>query len=700
MILSSCSGMPPLDSGPDKELYRSIANANIGTDLSEFKKYFQSSISDDRKKELTILQENILKYFIEASKGSDTHKLKTFDEASVYFNKIFPIILNNIKNEQSGIFEFIEIKQAPLWTLKEEIRFLNILAANLPDPKIKINLIEGLEFLSSTFQSISSGQKEVVLKNTDSMFSKILGEKAKVFPSSLEIEEVLSTKGSQHERIIKLIGLVDTRVSTYETRLRNIGNEISKNKQIDLGQAQIRVVIRFMDYYFNKMPLDVIKTILSEILSAGSKTSEEEIMKIVFQNTGPGLGKLMQQIGKEKGIGDVLSKLMAILESNGKAVPIHLVREVIKADSGGFEVRSIIEKPVGTGTIAQVSRGQLWVEDKEVETAIRYLKPGVAKRCKEDIAILRQFVPDNEVLLADEGFTDTKIFSTLISSVEGFLNEEVDLNLSVERQKTAYEIYNRSLKLSTNSKFEMLEFHVPKVYISPTGQSNLHIQEFASGGSKFLDINDLDLKKLIAKEMVRLWFEEALFKSGFLNADLHQGNFRVVLVEDNKKIKVIVYDFGLSATLSKADQRAFLLLGAGAYLSSPKILADGLMLSMNSNDGALRSKLLMDIEKEIKNQPIKSPEAWVVWSVQKNYFVSEKLGAFARGSLLIKQLPVNVGEIDMFKDTIMKVAIKNLGHALADRKYIFPLTSMDLIKISTAQIKKTCVEIFQTFFKK
>ena len=37
------------------------------------------------------------------------------------------------------------------------------------------------------------------------------------------------------------------------------------------------------------------------------------------------------------------------------------------------------------------------------------------------------------------------------------------------------------------------------------------------------------------------------------------------------------------------------LVGAGAYLKSPKTLADGLMVSMNKNDPAIRAKLLKEI---------------------------------------------------------------------------------------------------------
>lgn len=695
---TSCSHRPLVNSGSGQN--RVIANSPVDILLDEFKGYYDSNLSIDRKNEIKLVQENLLKYLIEATSGEEAYKIKMYKEASNYLNKVYPLVLENIRHEKNGINEFSVIKKAPLWTLKEELRYLNGVADSLPAPKVKIDLLPGLSLFSTFYKNIDQETKAQMGNQYGMAVKKLMGEEFDLHPSFIEIENLLDTEGTEEEKILRAVNLVEFKLARYEARIRNIGSEISKSGQVDMKNGQIRVVVKFMDYYFNKIPKDVIKTIMSELVSSGPKIPEEEIMKVVFQNTGPGLGKVLQQIGKEKGVGEQFSVLMAILESSGKEVPLHLVNEVVKTDKGGYEVRSIGDKPLGTGTIAQVNKASIWFEEKEIEVALRFLKPGVAKRCKEDIAILRQFVPDNEAMIGKEGFSDIKIFSTLIDSVESFLNDEVDLSVAVERQKKAFEVYNRSVKVSANSKFDMLEMRVPKVYTPPLGKSNLHIQEFATGGVKFAQLKDLDTKKIVAQEMVRMWFEEALFKSGFLNADLHQGNFRVVLIEENKKIKILLYDFGLSSTLSKEDQRAFLLVGAGSYLKSPKTLADGLMVSMESTDKTLRAKLMKDIEAEIKISPDKRPEDWVVWCVQKNYFVSDKLGAFARGSLLIKQLPESIGEAEMFTDTIVKSAIKNLGHAIADRDYNYPLTKIDLVKIAAVQIKNSCVDLFRSFFKK
>lgn len=696
LLTSSCA---VFESGPPA---RSVANSAVEAVIEDFKTHFENEISDARKAELKIIQENLLKYLIEATNSSDAHKIKIYKEATNYFNKIYPVFLSNLKNEKNGIETFTAIKKAPLWTLKEELKFLNDEVAALPKAKVQIDLIEGMKVIAPLYKNLNKNlnadKKAALAKDYDKVAQNLLGKEFNLHPSFDELENIIDFAGSEDEKILKIVGMVESKLKKHILSIRQIGTEISKSGQVDMKNTQIRLVVKFMDYYFSKLPDDVIKTIMSELVTAGPKLAEEAVTSVVFQNTGPGLGKVLQQIGKEKGVGDKFSKLMGVLESSGKEVPIHLVHSVVNTDVGGYEVKSITEKPLGTGTIAQVNKAILMEDDVEKVVALRFLKPGVAARCKEDINILRQFVPDNEDALLKEGFTDIKVMSTLIDSVEKFLDDEVDLATSVARQKKAFEIYTRSVKIKADPKFNMLEMKVPDVYLPPKGKSNLHIQEFATGGVKFAELTDGAAKKVVAEEMLRMWFEEALFRSGFLNADLHQGNFRVVLIEENHKIKVLLYDFGLSSTLAKEDQRAFLLVGAGAYLKSPSTITDGLMASMKSTDASLRTKLINDISAEMKLNPAKRPEDWVAWCVQKNYFVSDKLGAFARGSLLLKQLPESMGDTEMFKDVVVKSAVKNLAHSIADRDYNYPLKKIDLIKLGAIQVKNSCQQLMKSFF--
>jgi predicted unusual protein kinase regulating ubiquinone biosynthesis (AarF/ABC1/UbiB family) len=689
-VLSACSSVAP----------RRIVASDSDKILEELKTYYASNISEARKAEIITVQENLLKYLIEASSSDEAYKLKNYKEANVYFNKTYPLILANISAEKKNGESFHQVKKAPLWTLEEEIKFLNAEASSLPAPKIEMDLVQGLSILSQMYKHLINKEniQNGLNKSYETISQKTLGNLFDLRPSFSEIEGLLEANISDDARALRVIALVESKLKVHETKIRNIGTEIGKSGQIDTSNIQMKIIIRFMDYYFNHLRPEVIKTILSEMVTGGTKMTEEEVLKIIFQNTGPGLGKLLQQIGKDPGVGKKLSKLMEILESSGKIVPLHLVKEAVGRDKGGFQFKSIGQS-VGTGTIGQINQATMWQDGVERPVALKIKKPGVIERCNDDIKILRRFIPDNEQFFAEEGIKDIKAFETIIGGVEHFLNEEVDFNLGAAKQKQGYDIYNRSIKLSANDKFDFLEMRVPEVYFPPSGSSNLHVQEFAAGGVKFDNLKNTEAKKIVAQEMVRMWFEEALFKSGFLNADFHQGNFRIAVIEENNKIKIILYDFGLSSVLSKEEQRSFLLLGAGVHLKSPKILANGLMVSMKSKDSLLRARLVKDITEEMKINLERKPEEWVLWCIQKNYFVSDNLSALARGSMLIKQLPESIGEVELFKETILKTALGSLWRSMADRDYEFPLTKIDMVKLGVTQAKNSCMEIVYKIFK-
>ncbi len=694
LIFTSCSQFY------HSNVQRNVASEAIDKLVDEAFLYAQDNLSEARKNDIKILQENLLKYLIEASSSEDAHKIAMYKDATEYFNRIYPAIMQNIRNEKKGINEFSEIKSAPLWSLKDELNYLNKESIHFPKSKIEIDLITGLKLVAPFYKQISEKNSNKLNNQYEKTVHKVMGQEFDLHPSYGELEELLKMEGTsatEEDKILKLVSMVENKLQKHEAKIRHLGSEIAKSGQVDLNNTQVRLVVNFMNYYFEHMEADVVKTIMSELVTGGAKLTQEETMKVIFKNTGPGLGKVLQQIGKEKGIGETFSGMLAVLESTGKQVPLHLVQNLVNTDNGGYELSKIIDKPLGTGTMAQVNRATLLEDGVEKEIALRFLKPGIAERCKNDIDILRSFVPDNEALLIKEGFTDVRVVSTLIDSVAKFLNEELDFKIAIANQQKAYEVYSKSIVLKTDSKYSLLEMKVPQVYTPPSGSSNLHIQEFASGGVKFSELSDEGTKHIVAQEMVRMWFEEALFESGFLNADLHQGNFRVVLIEEKEKIKILLYDFGLSTSLNKEEQRAFLLLGAGAYLKSPSTITDGIMASMNSTDKSLRNKLMKDIEKEMKIHPTKPAEDWVAWCVTKNYFVSEKLGAFARGSLLLKQLPESMGQTEMFKDTVVKSATSHLVKSMADRKYNFPLRKMDLVKIAAIQAKNTCSELIQSF---
>ena len=289
LLAASCSHQSAVSLHETKQR-RVIANSQLESLFEEIRSRYEADISAARKAELKIFQENLLKYLIEATGSDDKTKIATYKQATTYFNKMYPLLMENLKTEKEGGKSFHEIKKAPQWTLKEEIRFLNKEADKFPAPAIKVDLIEGMKLVAPLYHSLESEQKAKLGDNYKTTANKVLGQDFDLRPEFSELEALLDANDQDdNQRILKVVELVESKIKKHEARIRNIGSEIAQSGQVDMKNGQIRMVVRFMDYYFNKVPADVIKTIMSELASSGGKLPKEEVMKVIFRNTGPGL---------------------------------------------------------------------------------------------------------------------------------------------------------------------------------------------------------------------------------------------------------------------------------------------------------------------------------------------------------------------------------------------------------------------------
>lgn len=688
--LTACSVQP----SRSIQQSRAIAEETFQSVVHKFIQNEWENLSEASKAELKTIQLNVSKYVLYSTHLADDQKIAVFRQAENYLNKVYPQFLENLQNEKLGNEKRIhQINLAPFWDLKSEIDFLNSEVKNLKNGPVVFKTKDLLAMLKPV--EVSSDELEMVpFKMIDIKPEEILSLKK-------ELDQI----ESEDKQILTLVNYFEQKIAPYENKLANLKATLLEVPGLDMSQKQVVLGVEFLDYYYGNIGVEKRKTILSELLHIGPKFTEEEVLKVLFKNSGPGLGKVMQQMGKEAGFSGKMSELMAVLESSGKSVPHHLVQKIVAEDSGEYGIKSIDQKPLGTGTIAQVNRALLWDEGVEKEVALRFLKPGIEAQGKDDIRILKKFVKDREKLLLEAGFEDMNVISVLIESVEKFILEETDIQATIAHQKKAFDVYSRSVIVNSSNNGKMLvEMKVPKIFnpqkLKTKKPSQLHIQEFLAGGKKFQDVSNPEIQKIVAKEMIRMWFGEALFESGYMNADLHQGNFRVLVYEEKNEVKLYLYDFGMSKNLSKDEQRAFLLVGAGAHLNSSDLLVEGLSLAAKNESAQNKKKIKDLIEKEMKLNGKKSAEDWVIWTVQKNLFVSEQLGAFARGSSLLKQLPTTIGEKQLFKDVLVEVGMEKLKKSYADRDFYFPLKKWDFVKVGKAWVKDSCQQLIQSLFRK
>ena len=125
----------------------------------------------------------------------------------------------------------------------------------------------------------------------------------------------------------------------------------------------------------------------------------------------------------------------------------------------------------------------------------------------------------------------------------------------------------------------------------------------------------------------------------------------------------------------------------------------GIIINFPNDKNAL-NKLTNEINKEIssQNKSLK-PVDWIKFIVKEGHQLPDQLGTLARGGALVTQLPKIVGQKTLSKQIAIELAKKNILRSIIDWNYDFPLNISDLKQLGIKQIKKSCVNIINKFFK-
>jgi len=636
------------------------------------------NLKQARKNEVYKVRNNLIKFMLDSCYKTDAQKIEGFKKAQAYLIDSTEKLAFNIKKDKlnnSDIYKLI--LDPPRWTLKDEVDWMN--------DEIKATNPSALEVDSSSYLSHVSGIDLSSLPDV---------EGNEVFSSSdlKELMSALNSNNASDEVPLLVVNKFETKVTTYFDKIRNLGSELAATGQVNFGNEEAeKFFVKFLDYYYSNVDISVIKNILNDVIDIGREPTQMELVQVMFKNSGPGLGKTLQQMGKDPNMGDSLAEVISVLEDDGKAVPQYLVERTVKSDKGGFKISGISEKPLGTGTMAQVNKAVLERNSKKETIALRFLKPGIDKRVEEDLKILKDFIEKmgNEGELSEDFLPSAR---KLVESISTFLKSELDIVDAIKKQDYARKVYEQKVKVTVDSKNFDIDIKVPKVYYPANGKkSKLHLQEFIEFGSKYSSIDDKFTKTAVARAIMKTWFDEALIKSGFVHSDLHQGNFTVRKITP-ESAEVVLFDFGMSETLTKETRQSFILIGAGVEFKKPALIVDGILMMDNKEvPKAKRKELLEKVTAEIGN--IEQTEEWIIWALKEGHLKNDQLGTLARGGVLVSQLGKIVGEETMHEDIVEDLLAKNALKAFG-KKSDFPLTKGQVFRIGTS----SCARSIKSFF--
>lgn len=668
------------------KVIRSPSSIDLSSIAKEMSQKGWEAIPESQKAELIILRDNMLRYVLHASYKSNDEKLRIMQDAQTYFNKASSQILENIYAiETDADTELLKLKKAPSWSVESEVDFLNKSLKDVPSPRRGVNFNSILELVSSL--------------DSERVKEWKMGE-GQINVKSFNFLKHMSESSQDEDKILRGLSIAEEELAEYINEFKAAAKKLSESEEIKFNQPfWEKSVKEFINDYYEQADVDIFKNMLSDAMKLGRQPTEEEAIQIIFNNSGPGLGKTLQQIGREQGMGDSLAKMMAKLESEGKPVPIHLAKEIIESDPGGHKFIHIDPEPVGTGTVAQVHRAVILKNGEEVEVAVRFLKPGVEKRASADIKILGSVFErmKNDPSVAGMEVPD---LDKLLQTLDEFLKADMNIPLTLENHRIAKDVYSKMVKTKLEGSSYLVDFNVPKLY-EPTkniDDTKLVVTEFIAEGTKFSEISDEGARKVAAQQITKLWVEESLFRSGYTHADLHEGNFKILLSEDGKKLKITFFDFGMNLKITKETKRAFILIGAGAAYNDPKLVAKSLLLFGNNDTNLSYKELTRVIKDEMIKHGKKDQAEWVTWGIKNGFKIPDDLGVLTRGGALINQLPnaVKMGGIEV--KYVEQFAVKHKVLRFMNLQNDYPLKNLDLLHVGTSMMKTKCTDLVKRIF--
>jgi hypothetical protein len=671
LFLSSCS--------TDVTKRRPASNDNYA---QQFLETSWQGLSTARKTEVETVKLNTAKFLLHASFRSDDEKVEIFNNAREYFRHQVSKVSENIKKEKlSNRLDFYEVSHPPVWNLKEEVSYM-------------VNEIRAEErfFSSEVVDTSLAAFSRVDLDQFD--LSNSLG--VPVDEEAKEFLRVLQGAQNDRESTLLIMDKFEQKASTYFKKIKNVGTELSESGQLAFDDPEAKKFLtKFLDYYYSNVGTDTIKNILNDVMMLKAEPTKLEMIGIMFMNSGPGLGKTLQQLGKDPSVGGALSEVIEVLEDSGKEVPQHLVQRVVDADRGGHVIKDISKHSLGTGTMAQVNKATMVKGSREKVIALRFLKPGIEEDAANDIRVLKGFIEEmGRTGELDESFMPTA--RKLVESIGDFLNSELDIEDAIRKQLTAKRVYSRKVTIPMDGKNYKFKINVPAVYPAKKGKSSkLHLQEFVTFGKKYSEIENQTKKKVVANGIMSAWFEEALLDSGFIHSDLHQGNFTVHLKRGNN-VEVTLFDFGMSETLDLKTRRSFIFIGAGSELKNPKLIAKGLLVMDNKDTKANIKALTKVIRARIDD--FEEASEWILWAIKEGHLQSDKLGTLARGGTLVSQLADLTGDREFAGNVIEDLMINKIKSEYFARGYDFPLTRGEVLGIGTNYAGFTCRNGIRNFF--
>ncbi|MDO5047832.1 MAG: AarF/UbiB family protein [Anaerococcus sp.] len=284
-------------------------------------------------------------------------------------------------------------------------------------------------------------------------------------------------------------------------------------------------------------------------------------MKETFETLGPTFVKFGQMLSTRS---DIFSKEtieeLEKLQDDVDPISFETIREVFYEDFKEKIENSfayIDQKPLASGSIAQVHKAKIIDHDKEIKLVVKVQRKGLREKVNLDIKILEDLI---QKYLMDTPLGGSLDIKNMVRVFKKNLYFEMDFKIEAKNLE----------KFRKNNKKDKY-IHTPRLIKSLCSTRVMTMEEIPGQSIKALDRAKTSDKTNLANRLVYSYVNQ-FFRDGYFHADPHPGNI-FIMEEDHLGL----IDFGIVGKLSANYRYQIMKIFMGISYNQPVIITDAVI---------------------------------------------------------------------------------------------------------------------------
>ncbi len=112
---------------------------------------------------------------------------------------------------------------------------------------------------------------------------------------------------NRQQRRLAVVNAFEAKFTKIINQIKKVGVDIVASGQFEFNNPFWQNIIeQFLVFYYQRIPIEMYKNIISDLLVQGRNLSLEDASVITFRNSGPVFGKVLQAMSQEPGMGERL----------------------------------------------------------------------------------------------------------------------------------------------------------------------------------------------------------------------------------------------------------------------------------------------------------------------------------------------------------------------------------------------------------